>query len=63
MGADRTYAVIILAGTGAIFSAFEALLGLPDGMLADRKIAIQNRSMTAAEAGSCGASTRRSPTS
>ena len=51
VGADRTYAVIIPAGDRrAIFSAFEALLGLPDGMLADRKIAIQNRSMTAAEA-------------
>ncbi len=51
VGVDRTYAVIIPAGDRrAIFNAFESLLGLPDGLLADRKIAIQNRSMTAAEA-------------
>ena len=51
VGVDRTYAVIIPAGDRrVIFNAFESLLGLPDGLLADRKIAIQNRSMTAAEA-------------
>ncbi len=51
VGADRTYAVIIPAGDRrAIFAAFEALLALPDGVLADRTIAIQNRSMTAQEA-------------
>ena len=51
VGIGRTYAVIIPDGDRrAIFSAFEGLLGLPGGLLADRKIAIQNRSMTAQEA-------------
>jgi hypothetical protein len=51
VGADRTYAVIIPGGDRrAIFTAFEGLLGLPDGLLAGRTIAIQNRSMTAQEA-------------
>ncbi len=51
VGIGRTYAVIIPAGDRrAIFTAFEGLLGLPDGVLADRRIAIQNRSMTAQEA-------------
>ena len=51
VGVDRTYAVVIPDGDRrAIFTAFEALLGLPDGLLAGRTIAIQNRSMTAQEA-------------
>lgn len=51
VGIGRTYAVIIPAGDRrAIFNAFESLLCLPDGLLADREIAIQNRSMTAQEA-------------
>lgn len=51
VGSARTYAVVIPDGDRrAIFTAFEALLGLPDGLLADRRITVQNRSMTAQEA-------------
>lgn len=51
VGAGRTYAVVIPDGDRrAIFTAFEGLLGLPDGLLADRRITVQNRSMTAQEA-------------
>ncbi len=51
VGADRTYVVVIPDGDRtAIFSAFEALLDLPTGLLAARQISIANRSMTAQEA-------------
>lgn len=51
VGIDRTYAVIVPDGDRtAIFTAFEGLLDLPDGMLAERKVAVANRSMTAGEA-------------
>jgi len=51
VGPQRTYAVVIPDGDRrAIFTAFEALLALPDGLLAERRISVQNRSMTAAEA-------------
>jgi hypothetical protein len=51
VGPDRTYAVIIPDGDRrAVFTAFEGLLGLPHGLLADRTVPIQNRSMTAQEA-------------
>ena len=51
VGPDRVYVVVIPEGDRtAIFSAFEGLLGLPDGFLAQRKVQTQNRSMTAAEA-------------
>ncbi len=51
VGADRTYAVVIPDGDRtAIFSAFEGLLDLPAGFLANREQVIQNRSMTTPEA-------------
>ncbi len=51
VGPDRTHVVIVPEGDRtAIFSAFEALLGLPGGFLAGRKVAVANRSMTAGEA-------------
>lgn len=51
VGYDRTYAVIIPDGDrSAIFTAFEGLLALPAGFLADREVAVANRSMTAGEA-------------
>ena len=51
VGPDRTYAVVIAEGDrNAIFNAFEALLGLPHDLLADRQGLLANRSMTAAEA-------------
>lgn len=51
VGADNVCAVVIPDGDRlAIFSAFEGLLALPDGFLADRQVNIQNRSMTAPEA-------------
>ncbi len=51
VGEDRTYAVVIPDGDRtAIFSAFESLLDLPTGLLGDRPVEIQNRSMTAQEA-------------
>jgi hypothetical protein len=51
VGADRVNVVVIPEGDRtAIFAAFEGLLGLPEGFLAGRNVATQNRSMTAAEA-------------
>ncbi|HQR80156.1 MAG TPA: hypothetical protein PLT68_08055, partial [Actinomycetota bacterium] len=51
VGPERTYAVVIPDGDRrAIFTAFEGLLDLPDGLLADRRITVHNRSMTAQEA-------------
>lgn len=51
VGPDRTYAIVIAEGDrNAIFNAFEALLGLPQNLLAERQGLVQNRSMTAAEA-------------
>lgn len=51
VGADRTYAVVIPDGDRtAIFTAFEGLLNLPEGFLANREQIIQNRSMTTPEA-------------
>lgn len=51
IGTDRTHVVIIPEGDrDAIFTAFEGLLALPAGLLAQRQGLIQNRSMTAAEA-------------
>ncbi len=50
VGPERVYAVIIPEGDRtAIFTAFEGLLGLPEGFLSERQVAKQNRSMTAAE--------------
>lgn len=51
VGADRTYAVMVPDGDRtAIFSAFESLLRLPQGFLAQRPVQARNRSMTAPEA-------------
>ena len=51
VGPDRVDAVVIPDGDRtAIFTAFEGLLGLPPGFLAQRQVQIQNRSMTAPEA-------------
>lgn len=51
VGLERTFAVVIPEGDRrAIFTAFEGLLGLPAGLLGNREIPIQNRSMTAQEA-------------
>lgn len=51
VGPERTYAVVIPDGDrNFIFNSFEALLGLPQNLLADRQGTVLNRSMTAAEA-------------
>jgi hypothetical protein len=51
VGPARTHVVIIGAGDRtAIYRAFEALLGLPDGVLSERGGLLNNRSMTRAEA-------------
>lgn len=51
VGPERTYAIVVSSDDrNFIFNSFEYLLGLPHDFLVERQGAVQNRSMTAAEA-------------